>query len=176
MPSGPDPKRQIEEAQWEEHRLRRERDSSTPPGPEAVEKTRAFLGDWRRALVILRRETTYGLGSLQLAVHGDGRVEADHEPFGTAKGHRAKGRLSEDAVKALFEAFVREAFSELFVGRHCGHPDEISLALHLRSAKGVTKAEHKFVLTEHRRFEALVAQVREAAAAFDAGTRKKLTL
>lgn len=156
-------------------------ESLRPVDALARTKTRAFLGtgsELRKARITVVRQTTYGLGELRMTVHGDGRALVRHETFSTpSEVFSSSVGLEDDEVRALFDAFVDEAFSQLVIAPHCGVPDELYFTLELANARGEAHRLGKFVQTGHPRFERLVALVHQSIARhLDAATRQRLTV
>ncbi len=140
-------------------------DGARPPGEAARARTRAFLGDVRRATAVAVRHTTYGLGGVTITVGGDGRVEIHHTGWGRdEEDQRETIELGPADTAAVFDAFVEHAFTEMVIAPHTGVPDELYFTLRLSGAGG-THELGKFVSAEHARFmqllDAVVAIVKQ---------------
>ncbi|HET9990508.1 MAG TPA: PEGA domain-containing protein [Kofleriaceae bacterium] len=141
-------------------RQRMAEDAAREPDEAQRAKTRALVGDVRRARITLTRHTTYGLGGLTIEVGGDGRVVLDRGTFmPTDKPMHHEVRAD---TAALFEQFIVAAFTELVIANQPGVPDELYLDLVLAGEGGTCK-RGKFASKPHARFDALVQAVRELA-------------
>jgi hypothetical protein len=132
-------------------------------------RTRTFLGDPSRASVCFVRQTTYGLGGLSIAVHGNGTATLHKQAFGShEREHTVTLALEASDVERLFEAFVEEAFTEMVTPNQPGLPDMISVALELTNSAGKRHQLSRFVVPPHAGFDRLIG-------AFYAVTGKYLT-
>jgi hypothetical protein len=149
-------------------------DAAREPADAARATTRAFAGDLRLARIVLTRHTTYGLGSLTIEVHGDGRIVLDRGTF-MPTDKPMHHEVCADTMP-LFEAFITAAFTELVIANQPGVPDELYLDLVL-AGKGGTCKHGKFASKPHARFDALVDEVRALAiAAIDPSLHRPLSL
>jgi tetratricopeptide (TPR) repeat protein len=151
-------------------------DGARPPGDAARARTRAFLGDVRRASAVVARGTTYGLGGVAVAVAGTGHAEIRKESWGNAPGHRETVQLDPAATAAVFEAFVEHAFTEMVIAPRPGAADELHFTITLTGAGGTHKLG-KFIGAPHDRFMRLYeAVVGIVTRHLDRETAERLTL
>ncbi len=151
-------------------------DGARPPDAEARARTRAFLGDVRRATAVVARGTTFGLGGVTISVRGDGRAEIRKEGWGDEEEHAVAVRLEPAGAAAVFEAFVEHAFTEMVIAPHVGVADELHYTISLSGAGG-THTLGKFVSAEHARFVRLIETVSQIVKQhLDRETLERLTL
>lgn len=144
---------------------RADADAERAPDADARARTRALLGDRRRAWVRATRHTTYGLGGLAITIHGDGAASLVKQAFGAhERAFEHAVTLPAAEVARVFDAFVDEAFPELVVADRPGVPDELYVTLELGTPTA-THARGKFASNRHARFERLVDLVREVVGA-----------
>lgn len=149
-------------------------DAARMPGAAECAKTRAFLGDVRRARIELSHGATFGLGGLTVVVHGDGRIVMDRSKF--KKTDRETHCETRTDPTPLFEAFVAAGFTEMVIANMPGRPDELFFTLVLAGAGGKCQ-RGKFVGAPHARFDALMKAVFAlAASTLDASQRAALMI
>ncbi|MBA3396680.1 MAG: PEGA domain-containing protein [Deltaproteobacteria bacterium] len=133
------------------------RDAMRVPDAAARKRTRDFVGKRKHASIRVARATTYGLGGLDVTVHGDGSVLLRRLPFlATEKVQTLTVKL--DATP-LFETFINEAFTEMVLAPIPGQPDEFYFTIELTGAGGETHTLSKLGSTRHPRFDRLVGLV-----------------
>ncbi len=131
-----------------------------------------------RPQAVLKRNTTYGLGGVEIVVQADGKVSIVHEGFGEKqRTERHAFTLDAEATRELFAAFEEAKFSQLVIPQHTGVPDELFFSLEFTDEEGKVKKLGKFVRTPLPAFDRLVERFRQMIAShLDKRTRERLTL